>query len=447
MAEKKQLTYNDLLIEKGTFKATGTIVNITGEINKTYKSGWTGSSVEVTLSVNNVKQKIKLFGGTGRNEFDIKVYQLDGEGKIARDGEGKTISMNIPVNQYNPQIHAYFDKKEVIEWGERDAEGKVQKIEHIVELNEARFANSLLENKNMLIGKRVGITGTVKFKPTQKFDKIEANIEMNQIVLQKVEEGKEYNDMFLVQTPLIVDKSILKEIAKNGGFVGYVPVYHKYMTPITRNNKQVKGRNVYVPFPLTVNSNGFLMLADEVGYTLEDRQDMLFAKVESRTQGADLAIMTSILNYKSGMIEREITVEDLVSDPVYGKFATRALNSPESEREVAIERFKEMYKAQNSATIKGEFKQQIDFLTVNQTRDDGDKIYGLPKESFEIYTLEKIKNETEAMENKKTDVSSNTNSNNGFQAPKIESTNVSANPAPSAPTDIDDFSFDEFPFN
>lgn len=446
MAEKKQLTYVDLLNEKATFKASGTIVNITGEVNKTYKTGWTGSNAEITLSVNNVKQKIKIFGGTGKNEFDVKVYQLDGEGKIARDGEGKTISKKIPASQYNPQIHACFDKKEVIEWGERNAEGKTQKIEHIVELTDARFANALLANKDMLIGKRVGVSGNVKFKPTQKFDKIEANIELSQIVIQKVEEGKEYNDFFVIQSPLIIDKSVLKGIATNEGFVGYVPVYHKYITPIIRNNKEVVGRNVYVPFSLTVNSNGFLMLSDAVGYTLEDRQEMLIGKVETKTQGADLAIMTSILNYKSGMIEREITVEDLATDPVYGKFATRALNAPADQREEAIKKFKEMYKAQNPATVKGEFKQQIDFLTVNQTRDDGDKVYGIMKEAFEIYSLDKIKQESEMMESKKSGNNVNTQTNT-FQQPKVQTQNTSSSPAPVAPpTDINDFGYDEFPF-
>lgn len=446
MAEKKQLTYKDLLMEKATFKASGTIVNITGEMNKTYKTGWTGSNAEITLSINNVKQKIKIFGGTGVNEFDVKVFQLDGEGKIARDGQGKTISMKIPASKYNPQIHACFDKKEVIEWGERNAEGKSQKIEHIVELTDARFANALLAQKDMLIGKRVGVSGTVKFKPTQKFDKIESNIEISQIVLQKVEEGKEYRDFFLIQTPLIVDKSVLTGIAKDSGFVGYVPVYHKYITPITREGKQVVGRNVYVPFPLTVNSNGFLMLSDAVGYTLEDRQEMLIAKVESKTQGADLAIMTSILNYKSGMIEREITVEELTSDPVYGKFATRALNAPEDQREEAVARFKEMYKAQNPATVKGEFKQQIDFLSVNQTREDGDKVYGIMREAFEIYTLDKIKQETEAMETKKA-TPAQAPAQNTFQQPKVETSKTTNAPEPmSAPTDINDFSYDEFPF-
>lgn len=445
MAEKKQLTYNDLLMEKATFKASGTIVNITGEINKTYKSGWTGSSAEITLSVNNVKQKIKIFGGTGVNEFDIKVYQLDGEGKIARDGEGKTISSKIPVSKFNPKLHAFFDKKEVIEWGDRNDEGKAQKIEHIVELTDARFANALIAQKDMLIGKRVGVSGTVKFKPTQKFDKIEANIELSQIVIQKIEEGKTYNDFFLIQTPLIVDKSVLKGISKDLGFVGYVPVYHKYLTPMSKNGSQIVGRNVYVPFSLTVNSNGFLMLSEEVGYTVEDRQEMLIGKVETKTQGADLAIMTSILNYKSGMIEREITVEDLLQDPVYGKFASRALNEPEDKREEAINKFKEMYKAQNPATVKGEFKQQIDFLSINQTRDDGDKIYGIAREAFEIYTLDKIKSECESLENKP----AKTENKSNFQQPKVNTVNANTTqpPAPATVTDINDFDYDEFPFN
>lgn len=443
MENKKVTTFNDLLMERATFRATGTIVGITGESNKAYKSGWVGSLTELTLSVNNVKQKVKVFGGVGKDEFKIDVFQLDGEGKIAKNGEGKSIKVSINADDFNPNIHRTFDKKEVIEWGERDTEGKATKIEHISELTSGRFANSLLAQKNLLVGKRVQVTGTVKFKPTQKFDKLEADIELSQITLQKVEEGKEYRDGFVIQTPMIIDKTVLKGISKDKGFVGYVPVYHKYLTPIMKNNKEVKGRNVYVPFSLTVNDNGFLMMPSDSGFTLEDRQEILVNKVEAKTQGADLAIMTNILSYKSGMIEREITVEELSQDPVYGRFAQRALNSPENERAEAIERFKEMYKAQNPATVKGEFKQQIDFLTVNQTKDDGDKIYGIAPQSFEIYSLDKIKAESEANVKPKQQTQQ-TPVQQQFEQPKVETVKTS-NVAP--PSDINDINMDDiFPF-
>lgn len=432
---EKTLNFNDLLMERGTFKARGTIVSITGESNKQYKSGWIGSLAEITIMINGVKQKVKVFGGVGKNEFKINVFQLDGEGKIAKDGKGKSIKTSINVDQFNPLNHVTYDRKEVIEWGERDSEGKAQKIEHISELTDGRFANAILSKKESLIGKRVGLSGTVKFKPTQKFDKMEANMEISQITI--LQEDSPVSDTFLIQNPMIVDKSTVGSILTNKGLVVYVPVYHKYLTPITRDGKEVKGRNVYVPLPMTVNENGFMMQSiDDV--SLEDREFIFRNKLEVKSQGTPLAIFTGLINYKSGMIEREITVQELIGDNVYGKFAKEVLDGTRDE-----EGFKKMYKAQNPATVKGEFKQQMDFLSVHCTKDLGDKIFPIAPEAFEIYSLEKIKEETESMEAVKPQPQQQT-----YTTPKVNTVKTSEiAPPQSAPQGIEDFNFeDEFPF-
>lgn len=432
---EKTLNFNDLLMERGTFKARGTIVSITGESNKQYKSGWIGSLAEITIMINGVKQKVKVFGGVGKNEFKINVFQLDGEGKIAKDGNGKSIKTSISVDQFNPSNHVTYDRKEVIEWGERDSEGKAQKIEHISELTDGRFANAILSKKESLIGKKVGLSGTVKFKPTQKFDKMEANMEISQITI--LQEDSPVSDTFLIQNPMIVDKSTVGSILTNKGLVVYVPVYHKYLTPITRDGKEVKGRNVYVPLSMTVNENGFMMQSiDDV--TLEDREFIFRNKLEVKSQGTPLAIFTGLINYKSGMIEREITVQELIGDNVYGKFAKEVLDGTRDE-----EGFKKMYKAQNPATVKGEFKQQMDFLSVHCTKDLGDKIFPIAPEAFEIYSLEKIKEETESMEAVKPQPQQQ-----AYTTPKVNTVKTSEiAPPQSAPQGIEDFNFeDEFPF-
>ena len=423
------MTFNDLLKERAEMKVMGTIVNITGEKEKVSKSGWTGAMTEVTLDVNGMKQKITVMGRIGKDEFDINVFQLDGEGKILKDDEGKNVMKKISPDKFNDKVYAYFGKKEVIEWGERDADGKAHKIEHISELTGGRFAQALIENKESLIGKRVGITGNVQFRPNQKFDKIEASIEINQITIQKTEEGKSYNDYFLIQAPVILNKEALGNMDKDEAFTGYVPVYNKILK-----------KNVHVPFNFTISDNGFLMISKELGFTLEDRKDMFLSKIEAKTQGANFVIMTALLNYKSGMIEREITIEELCQDPVYGRFAQRAMNSPEDLREEAIKNFKEMYKKQNPATVKGEFKQKIDFLTINQTREDGDKVCGIDPQMFTIYTLDKLKQDLEKKEQPKKE----------FSMPKVNTVKPEeiSKPNIAPPTDINEINFDEeFPFN
>lgn len=438
--ETKKLTFNDLLMERGIVRASGVVVSITGESNKVYKSGWTGSTAEITLMVNGMKQKVKVFGGVGQSEFNVDVFQLDSEGKFIKDAQGKSVKVKINASQFNPTIHATFDKKEVMEWGERNAEGKATKIEHISELTAGRFANELLAKKELLIGQRVVVGGNVKFKPTQKFDKLEADIEVSTVTLVKEEEGRTYSDYFAIQIPMITDKDGIASIVTDGGIRAFVPVYHKYLTPIMKNGKEVKGRNVYVPFAFTVNDNGFLGLGSNNGYSIEDRADMFKGKLEAKSQGTPLAIFTGILNYKSGMIERDITVSELATDPVYGKYATQVLNGERDEAD-----FKAMYKAQNPMTLKGEFKQCIDFININQTKD-GDKICPIAKEHFEIMSLDRIKEESEAMANNKAQAPVQ-QAPKQFEQPKV-ATNRTSEVAPPPLTDISNLGLNEsdFPF-
>lgn len=436
MENKKEMNFNDLLFERGSFRARGKVVAITGESNKVYKSGWTGSSVEITLMVNNTKQKVKIFGGVGKNEFDVKVFQLDGEGKIAKDGEGKAIFSFIKPNDFDPATQTSFDRKEVLEWGDRNEEGKATKIEYISELTSGRFANAILSNKELLIGKTVALTGSVRFKPTQKFDKVEVDMDLSQIVFIKQEGDKVLNDFFLIQTHMIVDKSSLETLEKDNVLRTYIPVYHKYLTPIQKNGKEVKGRNVYVPLALTVNENGFMnQPADQV--TMEDRVEIFGNKINVKSQGTPLAILSGMINYKSGMIEREITVEELVGDPVYGKMARQVVDGTRTE-----ESFKIMYKAQNPATVKGEFKQQMDFITIECNKEIGDKIFGISPDSFEIYSLEKIKEEVESKEiqKPKDEVKAT------VVTPKVNTVKTTEI-APPEINNINDFDFsEEFPF-
>lgn len=394
------MTAKELLMEKGSFKATGVIKNITGEANKVYqKTGWMGSKAEITLDINGRKQKVSVFGGVGHSEFPIRVFQKDAEGKILRDAEGKTVQHQIAVSDYNDNTFAYFDKKEVFEWGEKDAEGKSQKITHISELTEGRFANAILQNKDFLIGKRVQIEGKVKFKPTQNFDKIQTDISFDKIaILKPVEDGKEVVDKFIIDTPIVVNKQAINEVV-NGVLPVYVPLYHKYVTPVKRDGKEVKGRTVFVPTTFLVKENGFMALNDSLGFDLEMRKEMLLGKLEP-FGNVDFFVFKSLLSNKSGVAEREITVEDLMEDQVWSKFIKIALNAPEHEREERIANTIKAYKLQNPLTVRGEFKQEVDFITPMQVKDKEnnnvrDGIMPIDREALEIYSLDKIKEETE----------------------------------------------------
>lgn len=394
------MTAKELLMERGSFKATGVIKNITGESNKIYqKSGWMGSKAEITLDINGRRQKVSVFGGVGTSEFPIRVFQKDTEGKILRDAEGKTIQHQISVSDYNETSFAFFEKREVFEWGERDAEGKSQKITYISELTDGRFANAILENKDFLIGKRVQVEGTVKFRPTQNFDKIQTDISFDKIaILKPLEDGKEVVDKFVIDTPIIVNKQAINEVV-NGVLPVYVPMYHKYVVPLKRDGKDIKGRTVYVPTTFLVKENGFMALNDTLGFDLSMRKDMLLGKLEPFGD-SEFFVFKSLLSNKSGVTEREITIDDLMADQVWAKFVKIALSAPESERQEKINNTIKAYKLQNPLTVKGEFKQEVDFITPMQIKDKEtnnvrDGIMPIDKEGFEIYSLDKIKEETE----------------------------------------------------
>lgn len=439
--EKKVMTHQEILREKGEFKANGIIKNISGEISKIYKSGWVGNSVELVLQINDTKQKIKIFGGDITHENTITVFQKDSEGKLMKDGNNKSIMLKIKPSEFREESYVTFDKKEVIEWGERNSDG-ANKITHISELTSGRFAKAIMENKNMLIGKKVSVRGSVSFKPTMNFDKIEANMDVSSItILSSDEENLEKNHFFIMETPIIIPRPDMEKNLKDRKIFSFVPIYHKYIKPVIKDGKEQKGRNVFVPMYLDVEDNGFMGLPSGL-FSVDDRGKILISKIEQKIYQTDIAVMRAMLIYKSGMVERDIEVSDLVDDPVYSTFAKEALSkTTEFEREEACKKVKELYKATNPSTIKGEFKQKIDFCNITQDREsNGDKIAGITWDLVEKYTLEQIKKDTEMMEN------STSKENNNTVKVGISSNNTSDIPAPSSvPTGINDFD-DEFPF-
>lgn len=435
------MTVKDLMNERGTFLASGVIKNITGEKNKVYeKSGWMGSKCEITLDVNGRRQKIQIFGGVGKNEFPIRVFQKGDDGKILKDSNGKAIQHQIPVDSFDETKFMTFDKKEVIEWGERNDEGKSTKIEYISELTDGRFANAILDNKDMLIGKRVQVRGNASFKPTQNYDKIQTELIPNQIVLLKpVEEGKEVVDKFIINANIIINKEAISNV-KDGYLPVYVPMYHKYIKPIKRDGKDVKGRNIYVPMTLVVNEKGFMGLDDNYGYDIESRGIMLLGKINSVCGNEPFSIVKACLSNKSGVVEREINIEELVDDQVYGKFAKKAIK----EGDEAINNFLTMYKSQNPLTVRSEFKQEVQFILPTQYKDKDNNdvvregILPIDIQSIELYTLEKIKEEDEII---------NAGKNNTVKPPlpNISTKKVDVAPIPKVDiSEIDDL--DSFPF-
>jgi hypothetical protein len=429
------MTAKELMQQKGEFVATGIIKAINGEKDKLSKKGWQGTRTEVTLDINGRKQKITVFGGTGKNETKVRVFQKDTEGKILKDAEGKAIQHQINPSEFNPQTFAYFDMKEVLEWGERGEDGKAQKIEYIKELTDGRFANALLDNKDLLIGKRVLVRGDVTFKPTQNYDKIQTDMSIKQIVIQQpLEEGKEVVDKFILNASLIVNKEAIEETV-NGYLPVYVPVYHKYVKPIIRDGKEVKGRTVYVPTTFTVKENGFMNIDESFGYPLADRKDMFVSKVTCVTGDEPFSVMRACISNKSGVVEREIKIEELLDDQVYGKFAKRAID------EGTVENFLEVYKKQNPLTVRGEYKQEIDFISPLQMKDEDsvnarEAIFPIDFKSIEVYSLDKIKEEVETQQ---------TQTPQSQEIPKVNTPSKKVQEAPmldvNSMTDLDSFPF------
>lgn len=391
------MTAKELMNQKGEFIATGIIKAINGEKDKISKKGWQGTRTEITLDINGRKQKITVLGGTGKDEFKVRVFQKDAEGKILKDADGKAIQHQINASEFNPKIFAYFDMKEVLEWGEKGEDGKAQKIEYIKELTDGRFANALLDSKDLLIGKRVLVRGEVTFKPTQNYDKIQTDMSIKQIVIQQpFEEGREVVDKFIINASLVVNKEAIDETV-NGYLPVYVPVYHKYVKPIFRDGKEVKGRTVYVPTTFTVKENGFMNIDESFGYSLEDRKEMFVNKVVSMAGDEPFSIMRACISNKSGVVEREIKIEELLDDQVYSRFAKKAI------AEDNVENFLEMYKKQNPLTVRGEYKQEIDFISPLQIKNEDsvtarESIFPIDIKSIEIYSLDKIKEEVETQQ-------------------------------------------------
>lgn len=445
MEQNKALTHKDILNDKAKFVAFGTITDISGESNKAYKSGWTGSSAEITMMVDGRKQKVKVFGGVGKDEFKVRVFTVGADGKAVRDGNDKAVQTEIFAKDYNPNVHMTFDKREVIQWGERDAENKAKKIEIISELTDGRFADKLIALKSDLIGKRVKVSGDINFKPTQKYDKLEANMSVKQIVIQEVVEGKEVKDRFFIETPIVIEKKSLTNTTKEGFVNCFVPVYHKFETPQIVDGRELKGRNVFIPISFTANMNGFIGLPAEGFFDMETRTNILTGKLDARSNGFDLAIARTILNYKSGMIERDVTLEELAQDPIYATMVSAVLSMPDGEaKDIETAKILGAYKLINPMTVKGEFKQQIDFINITQQRNGSDVVAPIEQSCFEIMTLQKIGEELESRKNQTTPTQK------AYTAPpatKVQSVNTSHVAEPVAPiTSIEDFNDDEFPF-
>ena len=437
----------ELLQQRGEFVATGIIKNIAGETNKVYNSGWVGSNVTISLNIDGRTQKIKVFGGVGKSEFPVKVFLKDAEGKVLRDETGKTITQQIPADSYDPNTFLTFDAREVFEWGEKDVNGKNTKIVHIHELTDGRFANRLLENKDMLLGRRVMIKGTVSFKPTQNFDKVQAEMSPTQItLLQPAEEGKQVVDKFVINSPVVVNKEAIGETV-NGVLPILVPVYHKYLTPQVREGRQVKGRNVYVPITVMVKEKGFMNIDETYGFSIEDRTTILLNKINVVADDANMIAMRVCLSNKSGIVEREINIEDLLNDQVYGASARKAV------AEDKVENFLKMYRQINPYTVRGEYKQEIDFISplqINVKKEDGtsdyrDAICGIDPQMIEVMSLDKIQQETEAMKNGAQKPATQTQSKPQEKVPTINTPKKMDIPTP--PISVEDVEdMDEFPF-
>lgn len=437
------MTGIDLMKQRGEFAVTGIIKNINGEANKVYPSGWVGSNATITLDVNGRTQKVNVFGGVGKSEFQIRVLMRGADGKAVKGADGKAIVQYINVDDYNPETFMYFDEKSVIEWGERDSTGRAQRIDHFSELTDGRFANRLLEKKEELIGKRVMIRGDVSFRPTQNYDKIQTDLTVKQITyLRPIEEGSEVVDKFVLNTPVVLNKETLDSI-NDGVIKGYVPVYHKYLQPKMVNGKEQKGRTVYAQMDFLVKPNGFMAIDETLGFDIPSRKIMLENKINIVSEGTPFVVAKVCLSNKSGSVARDIKIEELLDDPVYGVIAK---NSIENNN---VENFLTMYKKQNPATVRSEYRQEVDFITILQYTEENqaarDCVFGIDPNAIEFYTLDKLRDEDEAIKlNKPMPQQSAPTQTATINTPKRET-----NPLPPQPTvDVNQEGFnpDEFPF-
>lgn len=448
---KKLATYKDILNERDSFIAIGVITDITGEKDKkSSKEGskWVGSNANIIMLINGKKQTIKVWGGTCDSTPKIKVFLKDNDGKIKRDGNNKAIQQKINTVSYNENEHLCFDKIEAIEWGDRDASGKATKITHLSELTDGAFANALLDNKSQFIGKRVKISGSTQYKIADKKESTEISASLKQIVFQKVEDGKEYNDRFVFETSIILNTNTLDKIDENRVVNAYVPVYVPYDVPKIVNGVEQKGRNVFTAMNFSVEDNGFLGLKDTLGFSISQRATIMKNRINVLAQNAELVAGRFLLSNKSGMTERTVTFEDICKDPVYDELTKSILDMPDgTEKEEEKQKMLDAYKSINPATVKSEFIQKINFINICQDKDTcRDKIAGLDSSAIEIKSIQQIKEEIENNNGKK-------NNSTGAENPNIPNINGvntgkgDIKPPSSAPSNLDDIDDDDaFPF-
>lgn len=396
-------TSKDILFEKGKFVAYGTVLDISGTPNKVYPSKFEGSQGVVSLSVNGKRQNVRLFGGVGKDTPIIKVFIKGADGKVVRDGNNKTITKQIKPSEFDENQHLFFERKEVFYWGDK-VDGKASKMSVIDALTDGAFVNELINKKDSLIGKRVRVEGEAKYKLSQKKDKIEIEMSVSRIILQAVEEGKTYNEFFTVETPMIMGINNITETIKDGILYGYVPMYIKYKAPIMVDGKERKGRVVYTPMNFSVEENGFLGIAQELGFTIEERAEILQDKLTTFSDGMQFIAGKFLLSNKSGMVERTITFEDLLEDPRAKSYVKKIDGiTDEAELEAVKEKIVKAYGRINPATVQSEFIQKVSFINIMQDMETArDICAGVDISQYEIKSLADIAqelNELEAIKN------------------------------------------------
>lgn len=425
---------NDLIHERVNCKVWGVVENIETKLNQFSKNNWNYNNCTITVKINDSKQYISFMSGTGKNEFDIEVFKIDKDGEMIRDKDNKCVKQKIKIDNFDETKHVFYNKKEIIEWGDSDDTGKNKKITYISELSIGRFIEKLDEIKKDIIGKTVQIAGTVKWKVNKMNSKITQNIEINTITLLK-DNGKQKKQGFIIESPMIIPKHQLDDIVNTKSIVGYIPSYHKYVNPIRKNDKIINGRNVFLPYNFVVNNDGFMLQSADCGFGLDVKSSILKKKIELKSNGTEMAIVIALLNYKNGVSQREITIDDLKDDPIYNELVQQSELMDGDDKKTFQENIVEMYKAQNPATVRGEYNNFIEFVAISQVAKFGDVIFGIEPQMFELYSAEKILQEELELENTK---------NNTNIIPNIPKKELNK-PTPPV-VNLDEFNDEEFPF-
>ncbi|MGL5647018.1 MAG: hypothetical protein ACRDDY_04140 [Clostridium sp.] len=452
----------------------GTITNIEADVNKVSKKEgkngvptWVGTITTITLKVNGTTQKIRVMGCTldgDKKETEyiwnkVKAFAIDGNGDILKGDDGKAIFSEIFPAKYNPATQKIMDRKTVREFtGNVLPDGKKECLYHLDEITTGRYATKLYENKSMLIGKQVIINGNMKFEPNQDATKVDLNIDLNSITIRNANEKREFKEGFRVVAPIILHTSAVLDgmgevvKAQNAGkeidelkIQALAPVYHKYLTPMKRDGKEIKGRTVYVPMQLDITNKNFLGMGKIEGFDFFKKLDLFKKVILGETQGAEgyIAINTD-MSYKSGVIQRDIDMEDLKDDPIFVEEYISYVNATTQEEKDRIKAdTMSAYKAINPTSVRGEFKQSLEFVSYVANKDSGNQYAVIGEDAFEIYSLDKIKKEVEIIKGGATQPTPTP-----VAQPKVEAVNISSIPEPSmASTGIsDDDMADEFPF-